>query len=82
MRIRPGAEPPVKTRLRHALLGVVVAALVLALIEGVASCGFFVYRWVMSAESPLAERVHTRYDPELGWVSIPGRRSTSPVSAP
>lgn len=49
------------------LLGILVLALVL--VEGAASLGAA----LLHAKAPeeLAEQQHTRYDPELGWVSAP-----------
>jgi lysophospholipase L1-like esterase len=48
---------------------VAVVALLLVLIEGLASYGLLVRDAV--ATKSLAERRHTKYDPDLGWVNEP-----------
>jgi len=52
-----------------AFLGRVV--LVLCVVEGLASLARVSALLVSRAEAPLAERSHTEYDPELGWVNRP-----------
>lgn len=49
-----------------------VLVLLLLLVEGGASALLFLRD--ASGTEPLAERRHTRYDPELGWVNEPGVR--------
>jgi hypothetical protein len=51
--------------------GVVLPALVLLLIEGASSYLTVAWRAWRHEEPPLSSRLHTRYDPELGWVSLP-----------
>ncbi len=53
--------------------GLLATGLVLALLEGVASLAYFVWWGRMNYWRPLPERVHTVYDPELGWASEKGR---------
>jgi len=54
------------------LLALAVCSSVLALLlaEGAASFGIVVRKALQ--RKPIAERSHTRYDPELGWVNRPG----------
>jgi hypothetical protein len=47
---------------------------VLVVIEGAASLLWLALSLPESLRPPLAERLHTRYDPELGWVNTPGTR--------
>ena len=54
---------------RRALSGLLAAGMVFALLEGVASLGYFVWWARMHYWRPLPERAHTVYDPELGWAS-------------
>jgi hypothetical protein len=49
--------------------GIVVATL-LAL-EGACNLGLFAYDAAFHSRRPFAEREHTRYDREIGWVAIP-----------
>lgn len=55
--------------------GLLAVGLVFALVEGVASLAYFVWWGRMHWWSPLPERAHTAYDPELGWASVKGRVS-------
>jgi hypothetical protein len=48
---------------------VVVVILAFFMFEGFASTVFVVHKII--ASRPLAERLHTRYDEELGWINIP-----------
>lgn len=69
------AEVPRPGRWKHrglAVLIAVVGSIVLfVFVEGVAST--LVVAGEILADAPeLAERRHTRYDPELGWVNVPG----------
>lgn len=52
-----------------ALYAVAVALVLLLLIEGAASV-FYAVRGTVATQ-PLAERLHTEYDSELGWVNLP-----------
>jgi len=56
------------------LRGVCLSLLVLCALEGAASWFGFGYDLVRNSRPALAERAHTEYDPELGWVSRPGER--------
>ncbi len=51
------------------LFNFIVVAVVFLLCEGLASTIFFVQQF--RRVKPVAERLHTRYDAELGWVNIP-----------
>jgi hypothetical protein len=44
----------------------------LALLEGLISLCLLLWGLAFEAPQALAERVHTRYDAELGWVNVPG----------
>lgn len=57
--------------LRRAVVLAARVAVLLVLIEGLASIALTCGELRRDAKAPLAERQHTRYDPELGWVSIP-----------
>jgi hypothetical protein len=50
------------------VLGCVVVFIVL---EGLASTALFWRTLLFHPRAPLAEKGHTRYDPELGWVNTP-----------
>lgn len=63
----------VRRSLKKVAMGILAFLLVLFLLEGVCSFGFFaldLYRagWF---GTPEAAREHLQHDPELGWVSIP-----------
>jgi hypothetical protein len=61
-----------RRRFLRTLLGVALATLVLfLLVEGASSLLLVVHALLFRSEGTLAERAHTRYDPLLGWVSIP-----------
>lgn len=45
--------------------------LVFCVVEGIASLARVAALFAARAERPLAERLHTEYDPELGWVNRP-----------
>ena len=49
-----------------------VLLLLLVLMEGCSSAVLLTYNVLKTP--PLAERLHTRYDAELGWVNVPGVR--------
>jgi hypothetical protein len=59
--------------LKRAGLTLAVLVLALALLEGLASLGLLAHDLLAPSASPLAERAHTQYDPELGWSNIPGK---------
>jgi lysophospholipase L1-like esterase len=44
----------------------------LALLEGLISLSLLLWGLAVEAPHAIAERVHTRYDAELGWVNVPG----------
>jgi hypothetical protein len=46
--------------------------LVFVIVEGAASLLLLVYVVPAKIRPPVAERRHTRYDDELGWVNVPG----------
>ncbi len=57
----------------HRLLFVVLATLLaLAVLEAAATAMLLVYDLLFEAQPVVAERHHSRYDPELGWVALPG----------
>lgn len=58
-----------KTGIQLFFFNLVVVSLVFLLCEGLAGTIFFVQK--LRETKPVAERLHTRYDPELGWVNIP-----------
>jgi hypothetical protein len=51
-------------------LTLLIAGLLFFVFEGIASF-IFVFKQAIEPQSFLAERLHTRYDSQLGWVSIP-----------
>ncbi len=55
-------------RLCFALLAVILG---LAAFEGLCSLGLLSWDLVFRSKRPVAERVHTDYDEELGWVNRP-----------
>ncbi len=55
-----------------ATLGVVLGCVVVFIVlEGLASTALFWRTLLFHPRAPLAEKGHTRYDPELGWVNTP-----------
>jgi hypothetical protein len=54
---------------RAILVFAILCVVALALIEGVASLIVVGHQAWSGLERPLAERSHTRYDPEIGWVN-------------
>lgn len=60
--------------IRLGLRGLGALLVGLVLVEGAASLWHFVGRAARGMPAPLAERLHTRYDPELGWVNAPNAR--------
>ena len=59
-------------RLKKIAMGFLVTFLILCLLEGLCSFAIFVKDLFTTTSRPLAERVHTRYDADLGWVNVPG----------
>ena len=59
--------------LARVLFAPVAIILVLALIEGLASLGLLARDLTRSTRSAVAERQHTQYDEEIGWVNVPDR---------
>ncbi len=53
-------------------VNVLVLVLILIVVEGAASWLLFVRE--LRSDDAVAERLHTRYDQELGWVSLPNVR--------
>jgi len=52
--------------------GLLLATLILlVLVEGLASLAYFAFRLSDDSQPALAERSHTRYDEQLGWVNEP-----------
>lgn len=70
------SQPPgrPRSRLFKFTAGCGIALLLVFLVEGIASFAVFAHDVFTRSESPPAERRHTRYDGELGWVNIPGVR--------
>ncbi len=58
------------TRLRTGAVFLAITGVLLLLIEGL-SGALFVAHTAWELAQPLDERVHTQYDAELGWVSVP-----------
>jgi lysophospholipase L1-like esterase len=58
-------------RLARVARGLAVSLIVLCAIEGASSLFLFGWDLAVNAEAPLAERKHTVYDAELGWVNAP-----------
>jgi lysophospholipase L1-like esterase len=54
------------------LLNLVVLLLLVAIVEGAA--GLLLFCMGVAESKGLAERLHTRYDPDLGWANIPNKR--------
>ena len=63
------AMSKVKFGLKLTLVYILVPLLIFLLFEGIASTILFVEQ--LANTKPVAERLHTDYDPELGWVNIP-----------
>jgi len=61
-----------KAMLKKTVFAVVAFILVVALVEGLTSLGMFAYDVVTRSVRPIPEHHFTRYDPDLGWVNIPG----------
>jgi hypothetical protein len=56
---------------KSALIVAGMTVLFFVLLEGLSSLALFVSDLARHARRPLAERVHSRYDPVLGWVNLP-----------
>lgn len=66
----PAAAGRRRPRWKRTLLGLGVSLVVLIFVEGLSSS--FLFLWDLSnSQRALPERVHTAYDPELGWVNLP-----------
>lgn len=57
---------------RIVAVNIIVLGVLLVALEGVASYAILLYD--VATTSPLIERRHTQYDPDLGWVHVPGIR--------
>jgi hypothetical protein len=66
----PSDSTPSPAQLRRWLPVLFVNVLILLAIEGLAST-VTVIGIAIERMRPLGERVHTRYDPDLGWVNVP-----------
>lgn len=60
------------TRVKKICMGLLVTFLLLCTLEGLCSFGLLAKGLLTTSSRPLAERSHTRYDEELGWVNVPG----------
>ena len=56
---------------RSTAIFIVMLIVVFVLFEGISSTILFVHDAFVFAEKPVAERLHAKHDPELGWVNIP-----------
>ena len=63
----------VRTRLKKAVLGLLVAGFLLATLEGGLTFAVLVHD-LSRPSMPVAERRHTQFDPELGWINKPSTR--------
>ena len=54
----------------HGALTLLIVGVVFFLVEGASSFAL-VFKQVIEPQSVLAERLHTKYDPQLGWVNLP-----------
>lgn len=72
-RLRATERANAWSRPLRALSGIAALVLVFAVLEGAASLAYTVWWGRMHWWSPLLERAHTVYDPELGWASQPSR---------
>jgi hypothetical protein len=59
----------IKNSIALIALNLVVIVLIFLIVEGLSS-SIFVARKIMT-NKPLAERLHTQYDKDLGWINIP-----------
>jgi hypothetical protein len=66
----PPSTAPTPSRLRRLLPVVFVNLLILLALEGLAST-ITVVQIAVGRMRPLGERVHTRYDRDLGWMNLP-----------
>jgi hypothetical protein len=65
---------PHRSLLRRVLGFAVRCLIVLVVLEGAASLIWLALSLPEALRPPLAERLHTQYDPELGWVNTPSTR--------
>ncbi len=56
------------------MLMLAASVLLFALLEGLASVALLAGGILRTSRVMMAERKHTKYDPEIGWVSAPGLR--------
>jgi hypothetical protein len=70
-----GAGSRKRGRLRILVLGAVVVVLTLCVVEGLASWAGFLLDLAFHSHYPPAEPQHTQYDPDLGWVNMPGAKA-------
>jgi len=70
----PSPIPPPARPRRRWWFGALAILLGLLLVEGIASAGMFLYDVIFKSESPIAERTHTQYDEQIGWVSVTSQR--------
>src|SRR5262245_22003990 len=73
----PQDAPSEGTHVRHGpvrrvLLFLFLCMVAFALVEGASSLWLFAEALHAGETGRLAERSHTRYDPMLGWVHVPG----------
>ena len=57
--------------LKGALQLAIGTAFVFVVLEGLSNTALFWYTLIRHPVAPLAEKGHTRYDPDLGWANIP-----------
>ncbi len=59
------------SRFRQSLFGLLAGVLAVLVLEGGATALLLVYDLVFWSQAPVAERQHSVYDPEIGWVARP-----------
>jgi hypothetical protein len=73
--VRPGMARPVTHRVvriaRFLALQAVLTTILFVFLEGITSTTLLVYRIIRASRQTVAERLHTKYDRELGWVNTP-----------
>jgi len=69
-----GTLRPRPSLLKRLIFAGVALLLALCVIEGAFSLGWFAYQGLAGGQEQIAERLHTQYDEELGWVNIPGKK--------
>jgi len=63
----------IRKAIKLVFLNLVILFLLLVLTEGFSGIILFCMNLQESRSTELAERFHTKYDPELGWVNIPSK---------